>query len=265
MKKGIGAVSVLAGLTAIYVLSKKKNSVPSLPSSGQQYAKPIGPELPRADEESVGSLVSGLFASVTSSIGNLLGTNQKSFIAKITPIAETIYHKYGVHPLITITQAAHESGWGASGLTAKANNLYGYTGDRALKDWLKSKGLSENLDMNQIRAMDQSAAPFIILQTKEEVSGTPSLFNRPGDIVNVVGNIATVYRPFRRYDSWASSVEDWVQLMRGARYAKAWAAALAGDMDAFASEVYAAGYATDSAYPTKLVALAHRIEDIGTA
>ena len=250
-----------AGLLIIYALSKKTNNAPSSNSSGT----PFGPE---TEDDSVLNFLSLLTDGLTSRIGLLLGTSQSDFISKMTPIAEAAYHQYGVHPLITLTQAAHESGWGTSGLTRKANNLYGYTGDAALNQWLASKGMAANTPMNVIRAMDLSTAPFIILETHEEnAGGLPKngYWVRPGDILSVTGSSLTVLRPFRRYDSWASSVSDWVQLLQKPRYADAWAAALAGDVDLFAKKVYEAGYATDSSYTAQLIAMANKIEGIANA
>ncbi len=54
-----------------------------------------------------------------------LNLTQEEFINKVIPGAESTYKKYGVLPSISISQAILESGWGSSGLTAKANNLFG--------------------------------------------------------------------------------------------------------------------------------------------
>lgn len=53
---------------------------------------------------------------------------RKTFIDTIAPLAIENYKKYGVLPSLTIAQAANESGWGGSGLTQKANNLFGVKG-----------------------------------------------------------------------------------------------------------------------------------------
>ncbi|WP_327195542.1 glucosaminidase domain-containing protein [Paenibacillus alvei] len=50
------------------------------------------------------------------------------FIAKIAPAAVEDMKKTGVPASLTIAQAALESGWGGSGLTVKANNLFGVKG-----------------------------------------------------------------------------------------------------------------------------------------
>lgn len=50
------------------------------------------------------------------------------FIAKIAPIAVEDMRRYGVPASLTIAQAILESNWGKSGLTQKANNLFGIKG-----------------------------------------------------------------------------------------------------------------------------------------
>lgn len=206
-----------------------------------------------------------IVGTVTNAVGTLTGTLQQNFVTQMTPIAQAIQAQWGIDPLITMTQAALESGWGASGLTKKANNLYGYTGDTALNQWLAAKGLASNTDMPTILAMDLSTAPFIILQTHEQISGPIQYFVRPGDVVSQSAPDATIYRPFRRYDSWQSSVEDWVQLLRNPRYAAAWQDALAGDLTAFSNDIYAGGYATESDYPTQLASVGDEISGIMSA
>lgn len=50
------------------------------------------------------------------------------FIAKIAPATVGDMKKTGVPASLTIAQAILESGWGGSGLTAQANNLFGIKG-----------------------------------------------------------------------------------------------------------------------------------------
>ena len=53
---------------------------------------------------------------------------QKSFINKIGPLAAADMKKNGILASLTIAQAILESGWGKSGLTTAANNLFGIKG-----------------------------------------------------------------------------------------------------------------------------------------
>ena len=50
---------------------------------------------------------------------------QKKFIEQISKGAISGWRKYKVLPSITIAQAIIESGWGTSGLTVNAKNLFG--------------------------------------------------------------------------------------------------------------------------------------------
>jgi len=217
------------------------------------------------------SLLNTITSGVTNLVGTLTGNKQQDFITQMTPIGAAIQEQYGIDPLVTMTQAALESGWGTSGLTKKANNLYGFTGDAALNSWLKQNGLAVDTDMETILGKDTSAAPFILMQTHEEAAKHSLYFTRPGDIISQASNGAGAYdllvwRPFRRYDSWLASVQDWAHLISSApRYASAFADAKAGDANAFANDVAAAGYATESDYATQLVSVADKISEIQSA
>lgn len=143
-----------------------------------------------------------------------MGNPHTDFIALMLPIARDEEGRSGIRRLITITQAAHESAWGLSGLTVKANNLFGFTGE----SW------------------EAAGKKVIKLPTVEYITGQKK----------------TVLRPFRAYGSWAESVRDWATLMQFPRYNKALIAARAGDINLFATEVAAAGYATDPHYAGEL-------------
>lgn len=152
---------------------------------------------------------------------------QKRFVNLLYPIATDEENRSGIDPLITITQAAHESGWGQSELTKKANNLFGFTGE----SW------------------EQQGKPVIRMPTREWVAS--SINNTTG--MTVPGHFITIPRPFRAYKSWAESVRDWSTLMQGQRYHAAYTAAKLGDLSGFAKAVYEAGYATDPDYAAELV------------
>lgn len=53
---------------------------------------------------------------------------EADFIAKIAPFAVENMRKDKIAASLTIAQAALESGWGSSGLTVRANNLFGMKG-----------------------------------------------------------------------------------------------------------------------------------------
>lgn len=145
------------------------------------------------------------------------------------PIAQEVQRVYGFHPSITITQAAHESNWGQSGLVAKANNLYGI---KATTDWI------------------QAGLPTYDLPTKEFTGGRW---------------IETVAR-WRKYDSWLQSAMDWAfRISTLPRYAEAAEAARKGDIKEYGEKIYKGGYATDPAYPAKIVNVSAMVSREGAA
>lgn len=105
---------------------------------------------------------------------------QKSFIERVGKLAAADMEKSGVLASLTIAQAILESGWGKSGLTVKANALFGI---KAGSSW-KGKVYSA--------------------QTQECYDGA---------------TYTTITALFRAYDSWAESVADHSALLTGmARY-----------------------------------------------
>ena len=173
--------------------------------------------------------------------------NRETFIRKMWPIAETIHETFGIHPFITITQSAHESGWGVSKLTLVANNLYGKKGG----SWV-----------NQRR-------PVVWMETWEE-SNFPSdkikYFEFPDDVIDKKpngkgGTILRIKAPFRKYESWLLSIQDWAtSISQRSQYQLAYEHAKKGDGIRFAHEIQAAGYATDSNYALKLIDVHKAVE-----
>jgi flagellum-specific peptidoglycan hydrolase FlgJ len=151
--------------------------------------------------------------------------SKQIFKKNMTPIALDEQQRSGIHPDITLTQAAHESAWGQSGLTQKANNLFGFTGE----SWAAA------------------GKPVITLPTKEFVNGS----------------WVTVNRPFRSYGSWAESVRDWANLISTSpRYKTAYLLAKSGNVPAFAQAVASAGYATDPNYSSALQSVYQTVKNI---
>lgn len=107
---------------------------------------------------------------------------QKDFIERVGNLAAADMQKSGVLASLTIAQAILESGWGKSGLTVKANALFGI---KAGASW-KGKVYSA--------------------QTQECYDGA---------------TFTTVTALFRAYDSWADSVADHSALLTGATRYKA--------------------------------------------
>jgi flagellum-specific peptidoglycan hydrolase FlgJ len=57
----------------------------------------------------------------------------KEFINSIAPGCQASHKKHGVPASVSIAQAILESAWGKSGLTVKANNLFGVKADNSWK------------------------------------------------------------------------------------------------------------------------------------
>ena len=149
---------------------------------------------------------------------------KQTFIEKIKPLSEKIETEYKIKPIITITQAAHESNWGQSKLTKEANNLFGMI---ASPFWIKKE------------------KPVYEIETKEFEN------NR----------WITKKRPFRKYESWLESLKDWASLITGAkRYQIAKYYAIKGDIEEYAKAVSKAGYATDPKYAEKLINISKEVK-----
>jgi len=106
----------------------------------------------------------------------------QDFIGRVGALAAADMEKSGVLASLTIAQAILESGWGKSGLTVKANALFGI---KAGKSW-KGKVYSA--------------------KTQECFDGA---------------TFTTITALFRAYDSWAESVADHSALLTGAARYKA--------------------------------------------
>lgn len=146
----------------------------------------------------------------------------QEFIAKIAPAAVADMRKTRVPASLTIAQAILESSWGKSGLTQKANNLFG----------IKGTGTAGSVQM----------------PTTEYVGGKP---------------IATTAN-FRKYNSWAESIADHSALILNGTRDKPtrYHGVLGADYKTACDKIKEGGYATDPAYPQKLIGL---IEKYGLA
>lgn len=101
--------------------------------------------------------------------GEAFNGNSQKFIEKVASGAIKSRGKYGILPSITIAQAILESGWGKSGLTGKANNLFGA---KAFSSW---------------------TGPYVEMLTKEYTSS---------------GSAYYVLAKFRAYNTWDDSIDD---------------------------------------------------------
>ena len=142
--------------------------------------------------------------------------DRKTFIETMLPIADKIKRDYAIEPIITITQAAHESNWGNSGLSKDAYNLFGFTAG----SW------------------SEKGYPTVTYKTYEYINGERILTERA----------------FRAYKSWFDSTNDWASVISSrSRYKNAYEAAKTGNVPLFSKEIQDAGYATDPKYAGKIM------------
>ena len=138
-----------------------------------------------------------------------------AFINKIAPFAATTWTTHHVLPSITIAQAILESAWGTSKLAVEANNLYG------------------------IRATPPWAGEVYAIITAE--------YGDAGWYMEMVN--------FRKYASWLDSTNDHGAFFTSTDWRKEIYKNVVGETDykKAAQALSAAGYATDPAYPAKLI------------
>lgn len=137
------------------------------------------------------------------------------FISKIAEPAMEDMRRTGIPASLTIAQAILESAWGESGLTRQANNLFG----------IKGKG----------------PAGSVTMPTKEFGGG----------------KWINVDAAFRAYNNWAESIADHSALILGGTRDKPnrYHGVLWADYRTACHEIWRGGYATDPAYPQKLINL----------
>ena len=146
------------------------------------------------------------------------------FVETMLPHARALEAQTGIPAHISMTQAALETGWGRKlPMNSDGTSSNNYFGIKGGSNWGGKKA----------RAL-----------TNEEIGG----------------RMVRIQDDFRSYDSPAHSLSDWAALLEKQPYAKARQAALKGDAVDFGAQVSRAGYATDSAYPTKFSATANTLK-----
>lgn len=152
-------------------------------------------------------------------------STKRNFKKTMQPIAEAIERNYGIKPNITITQSALESRWGVSGLTQRANNLFGFT-----------KG--------------SWTGAVVYMPTREYIAGVWVTVNRP-------------FRKYKSWfdsvNNWAKIISGLSRYTTAYKYAKL------GDINRFAQAVKEGGYATDPKYVTKIINTGKEVEAITLA
>ncbi|MNC14694.1 Exo-glucosaminidase LytG precursor [compost metagenome] len=139
--------------------------------------------------------------------------NKSEFIAKIVPFAVADMQRSGIAASLTIAQAALESGWGSSGLTVRANNLFG----------IKGTGPAGSLTIQTTEYQNGKAV---------KVAAAFRAYNNWGE------SVADHSELIREGVSWNRNLYSKVIGVSGADAAR---------------EIAAAGYATDPDYASKLI------------
>ena len=160
----------------------------------------------------IGSIFIGfisIFIGENSNIDFAVPTEeQRAFILKLVPVAQENYKEYGIFPSVTIAQAIHESGWGKSQLSIKANNLFGVKADSS---WTGNT---------------------IEMLTQEHING----------------EVITVMAKWRAYESFEDSIRDHGKFLKeNPRYEQA-GVFKAKDYKEQVYAIRMAGYATDPSY-----------------
>ena len=142
-------------------------------------------------------------------------SSPQDFVNQLLPLAQKAGKATGVDPRVLIAQAALETGWGQHMITGKdgtvSHNLFG------------------------IKANDSWSGPSVKITTTEY---------RDGKALKEVA-------PFRAYDSYAASFQDYVKFLQGnPRYQAV--LQQADDPEAFTGALQEAGYATDPSYSRKI-------------
>jgi flagellum-specific peptidoglycan hydrolase FlgJ len=152
------------------------------------------------------------------SLPQLGNTPQERFIASIAEAAVVSHERTGIPASVTISQAILETYWGSSRLAREANNYF------------------------SIKAHTRHGPAGVVWFNVWEVIGGRNVMQQ---------------QPFRAYNSIAESFVDFGRFfVENGRYAAALAARQ--DPKQFAREINRAGYATDPAYASKVIALMDR-------
>jgi len=144
------------------------------------------------------------------------------FFNKIKDGAIRSWENHKILPSLVASQGALESGWGRSGLAVEANNLFGI---KASADWTGDKGWYD---------------------TREQAKD---------------GSWITIKAEFRKYDSWADSIEDHGSFFTSTEWRKENYKHVVGEenyikaVEAILEPVAEKSYATDLEYREKIISV----------
>lgn len=112
---------------------------------------------------------SQLSDEIKRNLSSNLSQEQRAFIEKLIPGAIQNFRKHGILPSVTIGQAIHESNWGKSGLTQKANALFGikvgssWSGasvNMSTKEHVNGSTVTQKDNFRAYGSLDESIADF---------------------------------------------------------------------------------------------------------
>jgi peptidoglycan hydrolase FlgJ len=142
-------------------------------------------------------------------------SSREEFVRALAPHAEAAGKRLGVDPNLLLAQAALETGWGKHMIRANGDNSYNLFGIKAGSSWTGEK-------------MKVSTTEYVDGVARKEKA------------------------PFRAYDSYAHSFNDYVDFLQSrSRYAPA--LRNAEDPAAYIRSLQKAGYATDPKYADKVL------------
>jgi len=145
----------------------------------------------------------------------------EEFVEHILPYAEAAADKLGVSPLLLVSQAALETGWGKAVIRhSDGNSSFNLFNIKADKRWDGERVSKSTLEYDNGMAKYEKAS-------------------------------------FRAYDSYADSFDDYVDFLRtNTRYD--FALQQQGNDSLFIKNIHKAGYATDPNYSDKVINILHR-------
>ncbi|NDV13040.1 flagellar assembly peptidoglycan hydrolase FlgJ [Crenobacter caeni] len=200
------------------------------PRDVQRLAKPAG-GVPQLDEtftraaltartrKALAAAEGGEGATAGSQGAQGYGEGARAFVETVLPHARRAAEKLGVDPMLIVSHAALESGWGKRVIRhADGRDSYNLFGIKATGNW-------------QGDAVATLTTEFVGSSARKQVE------------------------PFRAYPSLAAAFDDYAALIAGnPRYRAALGSG--NDMGAYARALKDGGYATDPSYAGKLVAVA---------
>ena len=187
------------------------------PATDGATAKPVTPKA-TSTESTKNTLTRSTLNSEATAVSKTTRpatTSQANFVSKHSEVANKVEKASGIPASYMLGQAGHETGWG--------------------KFEIKHKGGAPSFNLFGIKAGPGWTGKVAEVTTTEYINGEPK----------------KMVAKFRAYDSYEDSFKDYARMISDSpRYAKA--KMQTGSVQAFASGLQKAGYATDPDYAAKL-------------